>query len=170
MLNEIAKRMTRGIATLLLLASCGTVADNAVRITDISQTVVQMEVSPNVSSERVGEILIAKAKQHDLLFVGRQRVHKVLRRKGIDTPHLEIFQFCNPQDARRMILRDPIYAAYMPCRIALVEDGQGNRWLMMLNLDMLINSESLPVDLNEIAVRINQAMLAVMVSGATGKM
>jgi hypothetical protein len=34
---------------------------------------------------------------------------------------------------------------------------------------MLINSTSLPVDLQEVAIRINQAMLAIMTAGATGE-
>ena len=45
----------------------------------------------------------------------------------------------------------------------------GKLWLMMLNLDMLINSELLPPELTEIAIRVNQAMLDVMVAGATGE-
>lgn len=155
---------------LLALSGMPLSAENTVRVTNIEQTVVQMEVSSGVDNETVGEIMIHKAIEADLTFVSRQRVHEVLRKQGLETPHLEIFQFCRPEDARRMILRDTIYAAYMPCRIALVEDQDGSMWLMMLNLDMLINSETLPVDLNEIAVRINQAMLQVMVAGATGEL
>ena len=40
---------------------------------------------------------------------------------------------------------------------------------MMLNLDMLINSQLLPPELTEVAIRVNQAMLDVMVAGATGE-
>ena len=65
--------------------------------------------------------------------------------------------------------RDPIYSAYMPCRIALVEDAQGRPWLFMLNLDMLINSNSLSSDLQELAIRVNQVMLIIMTAGATGE-
>jgi uncharacterized protein (DUF302 family) len=68
-----------------------------------------------------------------------------------------------------MIMHNPIYAIYMPCRIAMVEDKTGKLWLMMLNLDMLINSELLPPELTEIAIWVNQAMLDVMVAGATGE-
>jgi hypothetical protein len=50
-----------------------------------------------------------------------------------------------------------------------VEDAQGKPWLFMLNLDMLINSSSLPSDLQELAIRVNQAMLTIMTSGATGE-
>ena len=110
-----------------------------------------------------------RAAEISLKYVSRQQVSKELEARGLKTPYLDIFQFCNPEDARQMILHDPIYAAYMPCRIAMVEDKDGQLWLMMLNLDMLINSQLLPPELTEIAIRVNQAMLDVMVAGATGE-
>jgi uncharacterized protein (DUF302 family) len=68
-----------------------------------------------------------------------------------------------------MVVHNPIYASYMPCRIAMVEDKEGNLWLMMLSLDMLINSDLLPPEVVEIAIRVNQTMLEIMVAGATGE-
>ncbi|MGD8589204.1 MAG: DUF302 domain-containing protein [Chromatiales bacterium] len=140
-----------------------------INITDIKQTVVQMSVKKGVSREDAIQALMSRAVEINLKYVSRQQVSKELEARGLETPYLDIFQFCNPEDARQMILYDPIYAAYMPCRIAMVEDKDGQLWLMMLNLDMLINSQLLPPELTEVAIRVNQAMLDVMVAGATGE-
>ncbi|MCU7844488.1 MAG: DUF302 domain-containing protein [Candidatus Thiodiazotropha sp. (ex Monitilora ramsayi)] len=140
-----------------------------INITDINQTVVQMSVKDGISKDDAVQALMSRAAEINLKFVARQQVSKELEARGLKTPYLDIFQFCNPEDARKMILHDPIYAAYMPCRIAMVEDKDGKLWLMMLNLDMLINSALLPPELTEIAIRVNQAMLDVMVAGATGE-
>jgi uncharacterized protein (DUF302 family) len=140
-----------------------------INITDIKQTVVQMSVQDGISRDDAVQALMSRAAEINLKYVARQQVSKELEARGLKTPYLDIFQFCNPEDARKMILHDPIYAAYMPCRIAMVEDKEGKLWLMMLNLDMLINSELLPPELTEIAIRVNQAMLDVMVAGATGE-
>jgi uncharacterized protein (DUF302 family) len=140
-----------------------------INITDIKQTVVQMSIQDGVSKEDAIQALMSRAAEINLKYVARQQVSKELEARGLKTPYLDIFQFCNPEDAREMIMFDPIYAAYMPCRIAMVEDKEGKLWLMMLNLDMLINSELLPAELTEIAIRVNQAMLDVMVAGATGE-
>jgi uncharacterized protein (DUF302 family) len=140
-----------------------------INITDIKQTVVQMSIQDGVSREDAIQALMSRAAEINLKYVARQQVSKELEARGLKTPYLDIFQFCNPEDAREMIMFDPIYAAYMPCRIAIVEDKNGKLWLMMLNLDMLINSELLPTELTEIAIRVNQAMLDVMVAGATGE-
>ncbi|MCU7948270.1 MAG: DUF302 domain-containing protein [Candidatus Thiodiazotropha sp. (ex Cardiolucina cf. quadrata)] len=140
-----------------------------INITDINQTVVQMSVKDGVTKDDAVQALMSRAAEINLKYVARQQVSKELEARGLKTPYLDIFQFCNPEDARKMIMHDPIYAAYMPCRIAMVEDKEGKLWLMMLNLDMLINSELLPPELTEIAIRVNQAMLDVMVAGATGE-
>ncbi|EGV51011.1 DUF302 domain-containing protein [Candidatus Endoriftia persephonae] len=154
-------------AILLLPAYAADNNDPQINITDIKQTVVQMSVK--VPREDAIQALMSRAAEINLKFVSRQQVSKELQARGLKTPYLDIFQFCNPEDARKMIMHDPIYAAYMPCRIAMVEDKQGQLWLMMLNLDMLINSQMLPPELTEIAIRVNQAMLDVMVAGATGE-
>ena len=161
-----------GLAILLnlaLLANVVAAEQPEINITDIKQTVVQMSVKDGVSREDAVQALMSRATEINLKYVARQQVSKELEARGLKTPYLDIFQFCNPEDARQMILHDPIYAAYMPCRIAMVEDKNGQLWLMMLNLDMLINSELLPPELTEIAIRVNQAMLDVMVAGATGE-
>ncbi|MES9946778.1 MAG: hypothetical protein B6D77_05100 [gamma proteobacterium symbiont of Ctena orbiculata] len=161
-----------GLALVLgLIISTTVVAGDQpeINITDINQTVVQMSVKDGITKDDAIQALMSRAAEINLKYVARQEVSKELEARGLKTPYLDIFQFCNPEDARKMIMHDPIYAAYMPCRIAMVEDKKGKLWLMMLNLDMLINSELLPPELTEIAIRVNQAMLDVMVAGATGE-
>lgn len=137
-------------------------------IDDISQSVVKMSLVSDVSMEDAAMAMVSKASELNLKLVGQQKVHNEIRARGLPSPHLEILQFCDPEDAVKMVTLDPLYAAYMPCRIALVEDANGKPWLLMLNLDMLINSYSLPPELQAIAIRVNQAMLAIMTAGATG--
>ena len=167
---KLIQRMGIALLVSLGIATSASAGDQPeINITDIKQTVVQMSVKDGVSREDAVQALMSRAAEINLKYVARQQVSKELEARGLKTPYLDIFQFCNPEDARMMILHDPIYAAYMPCRIAMVEDSEGQLWLMMLNLDMLINSELLPPELTEIAIRVNQAMLDVMVAGATGE-
>lgn len=143
--------------------------DPEVEMADIYQTVIRMSLAKGVSTEDAAEAMTSKAVELNLRLVGRQKVHEEVRARGLSSPHLEILQFCDPEDAVKMVVKNPLYAAYMPCRISLVEDKDGKAWLYMLNLDMLINNSSLPPGLQAIAIRINQAMLAVMTAGATGE-
>ncbi len=144
-------------------------ASKGLQITDISQTVAQMQLRDGVSKEDAIEAMMSKAAEINLKMVGQQHVSQELEARGVKTPYLTILQFCDPMDARTMIVSNPIFASYMPCRIALVEDKEGKPWLMMLNLDMLINSKLLDPEVVETAIRVNQAMLDIMVAGATGE-
>jgi cytochrome c553/uncharacterized protein (DUF302 family) len=140
-----------------------------IEITDITQTVVKMPFEKGVTAEQAEEAMLAKAEEIGLKKVAQQKVSSFLAKQGVEMPHLSIYQFCNPMDARLMVIADPVFSSYMPCRISMVEDSEGKLWLMMLNLDMLINSKLLPSEVVETAVRVNTAMLDVMAAGAAGK-
>ncbi len=157
------------VTAVALAKAAPPTASKGLQITDITQTVAQMALREGVSKEDAIEAMMSKAAEINLKMVGQQHVSKELEARGVETPYLTILQFCDPMDARTMIVNNPIFASYMPCRIALVEDKEGKPWLMMLNLDMLINSKLLAPDVVETAIRVNQAMLDIMVAGATGE-
>jgi cytochrome c553/uncharacterized protein (DUF302 family) len=142
---------------------------SGLQITDIKQTVARLALEDGVSKEDAIQAMLSKATELNLKLVGEQRVSKELEARGVKTPYLSIFQFCDPMDARTMIMNNPIFASYMPCRISLVEDQNKKLWLMMLNLDMLIDSKLLAPEVVETAIRVNQSMLDIMVSGSTGE-
>ena len=142
--------------------------DPDVEMFDISQTVIKMALADGVTWDAASEAMMSKAAELNMKLVGRQNVGKELQARGIPSPNLEIFQFCDPEDAMKMVAFNTIYAAYMPCRIALVEDSNKRNWLLMLNLDMIINAFSLPAELQAIAIGVNGEMLSILTAGATG--
>lgn len=142
---------------------------STLQITDIKQTVVQMGLNKGVEVQDAIDAMLSKAVELNQKLVAQQYVSKELEARGIDSPYLSIFQFCTPTDARLMVMANPIFASYMPCRISMVEDLEGNIQLMMLNLDMLIENKLLPPDVVETAIRVNQNMLDIMVAGSSGE-
>ncbi|HHL19497.1 MAG TPA: c-type cytochrome [Thiothrix sp.] len=164
---------TKPVVAATELAKADTKAEKiesqgGLQITDIKQTVAKMELEKGVSIDDAVTAMISKATDLNMKLVGQQEVSKELEARGVEMPHLAIYQFCDPMDARTMVMSNPIFASYMPCRISVVEDKDKKVWLMMLNLDMLINSELLDTKVLDTAVRVNQAMLEIMVAGATG--
>jgi cytochrome c553/uncharacterized protein (DUF302 family) len=142
---------------------------SGLQITDITQTVAQMQLKEGLKPADAVQAMLSKAAELNLKQVGMQEVSKELEARGVKSPYLTILQFCDPDDAKTMIVHNPIFASYMPCRIAVVEDQAGKYWVMMLNLDMLIDSKLIPPEVTEVAIRVNQGMLDVMVAGATGE-
>jgi uncharacterized protein (DUF302 family) len=139
-----------------------------VNMYEIGQTVLKIGLLDSVSPEDAIDAMNSKAVELNMKMVGHQNVSAELEARGLDSPRLEIFQFCRPEDAIKMVRFNTIYAAYMPCTISLVEDTDGRFWLEMLNLDMIINAYELPPDLQAIAITINGEMLSIITAGATG--
>jgi uncharacterized protein (DUF302 family) len=139
-----------------------------VNMYEIGQTVLKIGLADGVGPDDAIEAMNSKAAELNMKLVGHQNVGAELEARGIESPRLEIFQYCRPEDAVKMVRFNTIYAAYMPCRIALVQDGDGRYWLEMLNLDMIINAYELPPDLQAIAITVNGEMLSIITAGATG--
>ena len=140
-----------------------------VQMFDIGQTVLKMGLAKGVTPADAAEAMLSRAAELNLKLVGRQNVGAEVSARGAKAPILEIFQFCDPDDAIKMVQFNTIYAAYMPCRIAMVEDAEGKVWLEMLNLDMIISAIPLPPELQAIAIGVNGAMLDVITAGSTGE-
>lgn len=138
------------------------------QISDITQTVAKLQIQPGITPEDAELAMLSKAAGLNLKLVGEQHLSRELQLRGQQVRYLKILQFCDPEDAMLMIMQNPIYASYMPCRIAIVEDEAGKYWIMMLNLDMLIESQLIPREVSEIAIRVNQSLLKIMVAGASG--
>ena len=140
-----------------------------IQMFDIAHSVLKMELVEGVTPDAAAEAMLSKAAEINMKLVGQLNVSQEVQNRGIDAPRLQIFQFCNPEDAIRMVEFNTIYAAYMPCRIALVEDNQGKVWLEMLNLDMIIQAYPLPPELQALALNVNGQMLDIITAGATGE-
>lgn len=136
---------------------------------DINQSVIKQPLAAGVSADDAIEAMKSKAVALNMKFVAHQPLSQELQARGIKSGRLEIFQFCNPMDAYEMVKYNPVFAAYMPCRIALVEDQQGKIWLMMLNLDLLIDNTPLPPEVKAIAERVNTTLKSILESAAAGE-
>jgi uncharacterized protein (DUF302 family) len=134
----------------------------------IEQTVVKMPIVEGVSMDDAVDSMKLRANFVNMMFVAHQPLYEQLRAMGMESGRLEIFQFCDPQIAGKMVAFNSIFAAYMPCRIALVEEPDGQAYLMMLNLDILIQGAELSPELKALAVEVNDKLMEIMTAGANG--
>jgi len=135
----------------------------------IKQSVLKMQLNKGVKADDAIKALKSKADELNMKFVAHQSMSDELAARGIESRRLEIFQFCNPYDAYVLAKFNPIFAAYMPCRISLIEDKTGKVWLVMLNLDMQIENKTLPKTVRRLTKRVNATLVEIMTAGATGE-
>ncbi|MBN2690871.1 MAG: DUF302 domain-containing protein [Burkholderiaceae bacterium] len=81
---------------------------------------------------------------------------------------IRVFLFCDPPTAVQMVDGSLDFAAYLPCRITLVEDENGKFWLVMMNLQPLIDSVPPGSPLRAKAEAVGKTLMRIMRAGARG--
>ncbi len=159
------RKMLIGFLLAAVAASAATAAGPQMNIAD---TVVKMPIADNVSMDDAIESMKLRANALNLKQVAHQPMHKELEALGIPSKRVEIFQFCDAGIGWEMIKYQMDFAAYMPCRIALVEDEKGKGWLIMVNMDFFIGAANLPPDLKRKAEKVRDDLNEVIKAGAAG--
>ena len=90
-------------------------------------------------------------------------------RTGQPQKLLKVYSFCNPTTARAMVDFSPHMAAYLPCRITLVEQADG-LWLYTLNMDMMLKlGRNLPPELQKEALGVRDTIHLMMERASKGE-
>jgi uncharacterized protein (DUF302 family) len=139
------------------------------RIDDVSQTVLQMPLRPGITPDKAVNAMINKAADLNMTVISHQKISAQLHQRGIKSRHLEILQLCRPENAATAIEFNLHFAAYIPCRITLVEDKNGQIWILVQNIDFQVNNKLMKPASVEFAIRINQDLLSIVTAGINGK-
>lgn len=127
-----------------------------------------MPLADDVSMDDAVDSMKLRANALNFKLVAYQPLYKELHAMGLESKRIEIFQFCDARIAQQMIAYDKNFAAYLPCRIVLLEDEDGKAWLISMNLDILIQAAGLTPELMEQATKVKNAIQEIMHAGAEG--
>ncbi|HES76798.1 MAG TPA: DUF302 domain-containing protein [bacterium] len=100
-------------------------------------TVWERKVAPGVTLDDIKAALESVATERNIKAVGELPLSDELNARGVKSGVLFISSYCNPETARKMVDFAPSMAAYLPCRIAVVERADG-LWISTLNMDMML--------------------------------
>ena len=159
------------LALMLITALQSAKAENAapaLTYTEMKVQVARVEIKQGISFDDAVDSLKLRANQHNLKFVGANPLYKEIEAlTGKPAKRMEIFNFCDGLTAQKMIAANPLMISFMPCRIALVEDAMGKRWVisMMMDADMI---SALPDETRKNAERIMSAMKDTMLAASNG--
>ncbi|MEE9350615.1 MAG: DUF302 domain-containing protein [Thiotrichaceae bacterium] len=133
-------------------------------------TVWVYPLAEGISPEDAEEAMKAVANEHNIKSVGDLPLSdQIASMTGEDQRLLKIFQFCNPLTAKKMVDYSDAFAAYLPCRISMVEGKDGKVRLYALNMDMMIyGGKTLPDDLFKDATAVKEVIIDIMKRGAEG--
>ena len=133
-------------------------------------TVWMKPLEEGVSPEDAEEAMKIVANDLNIKAVGELPLsEQVEMQTGEKQRFLKIYQYCDPETAMKMVEYTDAFAAYLPCRVSMVEGKDGKYRLFSLNMDLMIHGGAeLPDELKVEAQRIKDMIQKIMASGAAG--
>ncbi len=158
--------LTRRTALVLPLAAPLALAP-APAIAVAAGDVIRLPLQPGVSATDAAESMRLRASSLNIRVLTEMPLSaQVAAMSGQKQRHISIHQFCDPATAQALVDANPDFAAWMPCRIALVEDAQAKFWLVMTSLEPLV--ALVPPGLRARAEKVRAVLAEIMVAGASG--
>ena len=124
----------------------------------------KVKIEDAVSTQELVENFHEIALGANFKVVGDQTMSKSgVDAKGNKTKLIRFVSFCSPQIAKVFINFSAAFSAFMPCRIAIIEDDNGDRWMYTMSMDlMLFGGKTLPPEMLEKALHVRDTMYLMM--------
>jgi uncharacterized protein (DUF302 family) len=138
-----------------------------------SPGVYKMAIDRGVSLDEAAESMRLRANALNLKLVAELPLSKQVEAvTGKPQRTVTIFQFCDAVTAMELIDLSMDFATYMPCRIALIEDANGQGWLIMtdINVDLVAKEKKLQKELTERIKAVRNGLIEIMKAGAKGEL
>ena len=135
--------------------------------------VYKLAIDHGVSMAEAAESMRLRANALNLKLVGELPLSKQVEAvTGKPQRTVTIFQFCDAVTAMELINLSLDFATYMPCRIALIEDANGQGWLIMtdINVDLVAKEKRLQKELTTRIKAVRQGLIEIMQAGAKGEL
>lgn len=152
---EAARMMARWVDSngdVAAAASWSRKVKVGVTVAEIEQAFASVAVEDNVRP--VGELFVS---------------NELAARSGKKEPFLKVYSYCDPATARLMVDFSPAMAAFLPCRVTVVEQSDG-LWIYTMNMDMLIKmGREMPPTVSGAILRVRGTLLKMLDRGASGE-
>lgn len=128
----------------------------------------KVRINDDVTTEDAIDNMIGIATDNNFLMVGDAKMSIKSSIKDGGKRYIRILSFCAPSVAEQFIAYNNAFGSFMPCRILIVEDDEGNRWLYTMAMElMLYGGEPLPPEMMKMALSVRALMYGMMDAGAT---
>ena len=109
--------------------------------TSADAMVKKVKVNADVSNEDIKDAIESIASDGNMQMVGDVTMFdgSPIDASGKKTKYTRTFSLCSRPVAQKMLNYSMAYGAFMPCRIMLQEDDNGDRWLYTMDMGLMIH-------------------------------
>ncbi len=130
---------------------------------------LEWKVNEDVSNEEVAESIAALTEEYNMRLTGDIKMYTKEDAAPEEVKHARIFSLCNLTTAKVFLNFSRYYGGFMPCRIMLVEYGNGDRFLVSMDMTLAIHGgRPLPPEMLKMALLVQKAMVNVPKRAAEG--
>ncbi len=129
----------------------------------------EYKVQENISNKDVGESIYALAEEYNMRITGDVIMFTKEDAKPNEVKYVRIFSMCSLHIAKVFLNYSRYFGGFMPCRIMLIEYGNGKRYLITMDLELAIHGgKPLSPKMLKLATHIQKAMIEVPARAAKG--
>lgn len=163
-------------ATALLLLSFPICAEIAHESTQYKQamreavqaSIKQFKIADDVSIEEAVDSMKLRANMLNFKLVADLPLSEQVKSMGEESNYMRILAFCDALIAKKMVEFNPIFAGFLPCRVAIIEDTEGQGWIVTMNMDMMLNTVELTPELLALATQVRDTIYSIVDAGVNG--
>jgi uncharacterized protein (DUF302 family) len=131
--------------------------------------ILKYKVLDDVSNEDVQESIEALSQEHNMILTSVVKMFTKKDAKDTEVKHARIFSVCSLSIAKKFLNYSPEFGGFMPCRIMLIEYGNGDRFLFSMDLKLMIHGGApLPTEMFKLASTVDKAMRDIPARAAEG--
>lgn len=164
--------MKRMLFALVLLFGFHAHAEEMVELpegcADKGMNIITCPLAEDVSMGDAIDSMKLRANTLNFKLVAHMPLSEQVKAMGQDSKRMEIFQFCDALIAKQMVEYNIIFAGFLPCRIALIEDKEGKAWIVTLNMQSMVQNVELPPDLKKLGMQVRNTIYSIVQAGVEG--
>lgn len=142
--------------------------DRAITQSMINESIQRFPINDDVSVEDAIASMQLRANMLNFKMVADLPLSEQVKSMGQEANYMRILAFCDAVIAKKMVEYNIIFAGFLPCRIAVLQDGEGKGWIVTMNMDMMLHAVDLPADLQPLAQKVRDSIYSIVDAGVNG--
>jgi len=129
----------------------------------------EWKINEDISNDDAAEMIKSLAEEYNMRVTGDIKMFTKADAAPTEVKHARIFSLCSLPIAKVFLNYSRWYGGFMPCRIMLIEYGNGDRYLVSMDMTLAIHGGyPLPDDMLKMAMNVKKAMDEIPARAAIG--
>ena len=130
----------------------------------------EYKVEEGLSNDEVADSIKSLAESYNMRITGDIKMYTKDDAVDDEVKHARILSLCSLHIAKIFLNHSRYYGGFMPCRIMLIEYGNGDKFLITMDMTLAIHGGfPLPEEMLEMGLRVKKAMEEIPARAAKGE-